>query len=304
MNSLAIVIPYYRKAFFRETIESLVEQTDKRFRVYIGDDASPEEALDIFSSFEPQLNIIYRSFKENFGSKSLVLHWDRCIELIQDEQWIMILGDDDVLDKKLVEVFYKNLEIIEKNKLSVVKFSTKVIDKNSNLLYEKECQKSIIKSTDSFYNKITNQTRSSLSEHIFRRSVYDSYGFREYNLAWHSDDMAWLEFSNFQNIFCINEATVKIRISDISISGDDALKNKKDKASFRFYSDLISTYLYKFERTQRGLIIRIYESLLINIKGKNLNSFIKISKLFIKNFLFISFGIFVGRFIFKEFKKF
>lgn len=40
---LAIVIPYYKLTFFEETLQSLANQSDKRFKVYIGDDASPED---------------------------------------------------------------------------------------------------------------------------------------------------------------------------------------------------------------------------------------------------------------------
>lgn len=40
---LAIVIPYYKLTFFDETLQSRVNQKDQRFKVYIGDDASPED---------------------------------------------------------------------------------------------------------------------------------------------------------------------------------------------------------------------------------------------------------------------
>ena len=39
---LAIVIPYYNMQFFEETLQSLSSQSDQRFRVYIGNDASPD----------------------------------------------------------------------------------------------------------------------------------------------------------------------------------------------------------------------------------------------------------------------
>ena len=44
---LAIIIPYYKIVFFEETLKSLSEQTDKRFKVYIGDDASPENPANL-----------------------------------------------------------------------------------------------------------------------------------------------------------------------------------------------------------------------------------------------------------------
>jgi hypothetical protein len=40
---LAIVIPYYKRTFFEETLQSLAKQTDKRFVVYVGDDAGQED---------------------------------------------------------------------------------------------------------------------------------------------------------------------------------------------------------------------------------------------------------------------
>lgn len=40
---LAIIIPYYKFTFFEATLQSLANQTDQRFKVYIGDDASLED---------------------------------------------------------------------------------------------------------------------------------------------------------------------------------------------------------------------------------------------------------------------
>jgi hypothetical protein len=43
---LAIVIPYYKIRFFEATLQSVAIQTDKRFKVYIGNDASDEIQLN------------------------------------------------------------------------------------------------------------------------------------------------------------------------------------------------------------------------------------------------------------------
>lgn len=40
---LAKIVPYYKLCFFEETLQSLSNKTDKGFKVYIGDDASPED---------------------------------------------------------------------------------------------------------------------------------------------------------------------------------------------------------------------------------------------------------------------
>jgi glycosyltransferase involved in cell wall biosynthesis len=105
---LAIVIPYFKVTFFEETINSLAGQTNKNFKVYIGDDASPECPKKILKEFESKLNFKYQKFENNLGSISLVQQWNRCIDLIEDEEWIMILGDDDFLEETVVENWYKN----------------------------------------------------------------------------------------------------------------------------------------------------------------------------------------------------
>lgn len=54
---LAIIIPYYKLAFFEENLQSLSNQTDQRFKVYIGDDASPETPANFQEN--PKENCIF-----------------------------------------------------------------------------------------------------------------------------------------------------------------------------------------------------------------------------------------------------
>ena len=61
---LAIVIPYYKLSFFEETLKSLADQTDKRFKVYIGNDASSENPINIFNKYKPRINLKYKKFEE------------------------------------------------------------------------------------------------------------------------------------------------------------------------------------------------------------------------------------------------
>ena len=53
---LAIVIPYYKIAFFEETLKSLANQTNKQFIVYIGDDASKDDPTFLLKKNLTQIN--------------------------------------------------------------------------------------------------------------------------------------------------------------------------------------------------------------------------------------------------------
>ena len=106
-SMLAIVIPYYKKDYFEETLSSLANQFDKRFKLYIVDDGSPNPPVELIRSYGSLLDITYKRFAGNLGSKSLTAHWMRAINCIDDDvDWIWLLGDDDVLDSGCVREFY------------------------------------------------------------------------------------------------------------------------------------------------------------------------------------------------------
>ena len=106
---IAIIIPYYKIDYFEQTLHSLSLQTNKNFTVYIGDDASPNSCVPLLKQYEEKIDFIYHRFENNLGNTSLVNHWERCIALSNQEEWLMILGDDDVLAKNVIEEFYKTI---------------------------------------------------------------------------------------------------------------------------------------------------------------------------------------------------
>ncbi|AUC22788.1 hypothetical protein BTO15_12120 [Polaribacter sejongensis] len=183
---LAIVIPYFKLTFFRDTLESLGKQTDKRFKVYIGNDNSPncpERLLQVCT-----FDFTYKKFEENLGGISLVKQWERCLQMLEDEKWVMILGDDDVLGENVVEEFYKNITKVEEKNISVVRYATIKINETGEEISKLYKHPVIEKSTDFIFRK----SRSSLSEYIFNRSNVDNVKFKDLPLAWYSDLLAVL----------------------------------------------------------------------------------------------------------------
>lgn len=255
---LAIVIPYYKINFFEILLDSLSKQTNKNFNVYIGNDASPDNPLALIKTYQKKLNISYTFFKENLGGQSLVSQWDRCIALTKDEKWIMILGDDDYLEPNVIEAFYKNHEIF-KHKTNLVRFATKteyIETKTKTKTFTHPIWET---AEDSFYRKFKGKTRSSLSEFVFLKSVYNKFKFTEFPLAWHSDDKAWLDFSNHLPIYTINGALVIIAVSNVSITGMSNNKMQKFNAQRMFYYALLKNKHYNFSINILLDIISAYE---------------------------------------------
>jgi glycosyltransferase involved in cell wall biosynthesis len=254
---LAIVIPFYKLTFFEETMQSLTNQTDKRFKVYIGDDASSENPTALLEKYQGKINFEYHRFETNLGSVSLTQQWERCIALTKEEEWIMILGDDDYLGANVVEQFYINLPEFQ-SKLNVVRFASRTIVGEAN--YKPTiCTHPIWESaTDSFYRKFKLITRSSLSEYVFSKKVYEKYGFFNYPLAWNSDDRAWLDFSEDKPIYSINEGVVSVRLSSFNITGKKDNLSLKNTSLVAFHKYIIQNKLKYFNKYDRVKIIRKY----------------------------------------------
>jgi len=273
---LAIIIPYFKLTFFEATLQSLAAQTCQDFKVYIGDDASPEDPKVLLEQYHGQFDFVYQRFEINIGCASLTRQWERCIALSDTEKWLMILGDDDVLGKNVVEEFYKNLPEIEEVRSNVVRFATRVINGEGKAISGLFEHPKLEKATDSFWRKFKGETRSSLSEYIFSRVNYSKYGFKDYPLAWHSDDRAWLDFKSIPGIYSINNCLIFIRISAESLSGKNDFQSIKSKTTQLFYEDIVRSYSSSFSKMQRLKIIQNVES--YYFRHKEFYLFLKICK--------------------------
>lgn len=282
---IAIVIPYYKISFFEETLQSLANQTVKRFKVYIGDDASPENPMLLLQKYRDKINYSYVRFDSNLGGISLVRQWNRCISMVESEKWIQILGDDDVLSSNFIETFYNNLEEIKKLDINVVKYASCRIDFNGKNISQLYKHPKIESSIDFFFRRLNGKTRSSLSEFIFNLVSLKTIGFKEFPYAWQTDVLAFLEFSNFKNIFTLNNSVVYVRSSFNNISSREDLYIQKNTATFLFYYYLIDKKFNQFNITQQLVLLNKFEKTIFNNK-LNLYLWSKLILLYFKKFKF------------------
>lgn len=244
MNKLAIVIPFYKIDFFEETIKSIASQTNRKFTLYIGNDASPDNPLLIIQKYFNDDEYHYFNYTENFGSKNLTLQWARVLENVKEE-WFQILGDDDIISENFIEEFYNHYRYLEH--VNVLKCNNLVWDEAENILFNMfmNYTSGLYNSADFFVMKLENRANSSLSEHLFRNSVFKNIKLKNYPLAWHSDDYLVLEMSDAGFLYFIAESKVYIREYKGSISGKQDNLSEKELASQAFYSDVLNIFAQK-----------------------------------------------------------
>lgn len=235
-NILAIVIPFYKIKYFDVLLNALTKQTNKAFHVYIGDDCSPTPPNDIIKKYKTKLNLTYQRYKENLGEKNLTSQWTRCIEMIQDEQWVWILPDDDLPSETCVEEFYKALPLANENKIKVFRLGFQLIDEKGAVTSSFNFKEPKIENNLNYYKRlIKGDTASSLGDNIFHyESLLKSGGFIEFPKAWGSDHATLLNVSSGGTLYFLSNTTLFFRMSGENISSDRSDGVEKMKARIMF----------------------------------------------------------------------
>jgi glycosyltransferase involved in cell wall biosynthesis len=244
MADLAVVIPAYKKIFFDEALRSLANQSNKNFTVYIGDDCSPDDLKSICDKYSKALNLCYHRFDKNIVARLLVRQWERCVELVKDENWIWLFSDDDVADKDCVETFYKTIEN-DSCQFDVYRFNTRII--NDQGLFISEAQESPF--IENSYNMaiaiLRGERGNSMPDHIFSKTIYKKKGFVFTYFAQSADWATSIFFSEEKGICTMGPAKVNWRLGAFNISGM-ASKKKVDmlKGYFQFLHWILNHFKY------------------------------------------------------------
>ncbi|MCC5908057.1 MAG: glycosyltransferase [Balneolaceae bacterium] len=237
---LAIVVPAYKPDFLKEALESLYNQTDRRFSLYIFDDASPHDLRKISDSVKLSDNTRFHKFEENVGGISLVKHWNRCIRLTNNEPWIWLFSDDDLADPECVKSFYETRKKYPDH--SAYRFNTRKISANGETIKENVFPETF-DAADFLNLKLSYSQESYVVETIFSREIYHQIGgIPDLPLAWAADDLFNIQIAFFQKIRTINGPRVSWRYSDKNISGKNSRESAitKLEASRTFVNYIIS----------------------------------------------------------------
>lgn len=222
-HPLAIVIPAYKSSFLREVLDSVAAQTCRKFQLYIGDDASPENIGDIVREYSDELPIHYRRFEKNLGGTSLMKHWKRCV-CLGDEPWVWLFSDDDVMEPHCVEKFYEELRITE-GRHDLYRFNTISINENGQILSENQPHPQNETGPDFLVSRLRGGRTSTAQELIFSRAAWESEGgFPDFPLGWASDDAFIARLGARKPIRVIPGPRLKWRLSGRNISTVNSFK--------------------------------------------------------------------------------
>jgi glycosyltransferase involved in cell wall biosynthesis len=223
---LAIVIPAYKITYLEEALNSLANQTNKNFNVYVGDDCSPYDISSVCKKYEDKMSLDYYRFDKNLGGTNLVKQWERCVSRTGKERWLWLFSDDDIADDTCVEKFYEAVSLTN-GFYDVYRFNTCVIDKNNNFLSAAEDSPTIENAMDLAINILLWKRGNSMPDHIFKKEKYTELdGFVNFAQGQSSDWATSINFAYDRGLYTIAGPKVKWRYSDENVSSQ-ATKKKK-----------------------------------------------------------------------------
>src|ERR1700754_848827 len=104
----SIGLPAYKSKFMYECVKSILGQTYDYFELIILNDKSPEDIGGVVSLFDDK-RITYLENEYNVGSETLILNWNKCLEMSTGDYFIM-MGDDDTMQPDYLEEFIRLME--------------------------------------------------------------------------------------------------------------------------------------------------------------------------------------------------
>ncbi|WP_276133806.1 glycosyltransferase [Polluticoccus soli] len=243
MSTLAIVIPAFKETYFDKALNSLANQTLKNFTVYIGNDNSPYDLDSIVAKYVGRMDIVYKRFDNNIGSKDIVQQWERCIALTREEPWLWLFSDDDIADSNCVEAFFALLE--SGSPFDVCRFNTSVIDGQGKFAWATPVGPNYESSEEMAYHLLLSKRGNSMPDHIFSRSVYNSSGgFVHTPYAAGADWATSMLFSRNKGIYIIPGASISWRNSGLNITSASSAKKTMIEGYFVFLDWVLTHFGY------------------------------------------------------------
>lgn len=236
-HGLAIVIPAYKVTFLSEVLDSIAAQTCQDFTLYVGDDCSPSDIKSVVDGYRDSVNLVYQRFEENLGGHDLVAQWERCIAMSNDEPYIWLFSDDDVMEPNCVEELLKKIDET-KSSYDLYHFDIDIVDEFGRQIGRQPDFPSVISSYDYYKGKSSDKYASYAVEFVFSRRIYNHCnGFKSFDLAWGSDVATWCMFSKNKGICSIRNARVHWRQSSENITPDYTLSiaERKIAAHTKFF---------------------------------------------------------------------
>jgi glycosyltransferase involved in cell wall biosynthesis len=235
-----IGIPAYKTVFFKECIDSVLNQDYSNFELIIVDDNSPNDIQSFIKDYNSD-QIRYFRNEKNFGALHVVDNWNKCLSYATGDYFIL-LGDDDRMCHNYLSEF---VSLINKYpNCDVYHCRSVIINENSEPIMLTEPRPEFESVYDAILQRIMGNRHFFISDFVYKTSALKKNGgFYKLPLAWASDDISSYIGAIGNGIAHTNEPVFEYRMNTHSISSTGSLPNKL--AAIQGEEDWLKNFLQK-----------------------------------------------------------
>lgn len=230
---VTIAIPAYKDKWLAEAIESALNQDYENIELIIVDDHSPFGLEKIVTPYLKDSRVHYYYNEKNLGKESIVLNWNKCVDLANGEFFVLLCDDDILLPNFVSSLLTLAMKYPDCNvfhgRRSVFDDSTEE-ERDENQWPEFEDYGSFFKAD------YINQRNHTITEFLYRTKLIKKEKYEVFPVGYFSDNATILKLIKFGGIASSKEVLCKFRKSKDHISGNNRYEYGKAKAAISYYT--------------------------------------------------------------------
>ena len=229
---VSIAIPAYKRRWLREAIESALSQDYEDIELIIVDDHSPHNLKEVVNPYLSDNRVSYHCNETNIGKDSVANNWNRCLDYIRGE-FFVLLCDDDILMPGFVSTL---LDLARKYPQCDIFHGRRMLYDENTLSTEVSASWPEYESFDEFVkNKAEVKRKHTITEFLYRSASILEEKFTVFPVGYFSDDATVLKIAQKGGIASSREAVCKIRVSEEQISSAGKYAVEKARAAILYY---------------------------------------------------------------------
>lgn len=247
MIEVSFILPAYKRPFLRESIDSILAQTYRKFELVIVDDKSPEGLDEVIKEYSwapasealpdggrkwivDGIPIRYYKNNENIGGKDLVAAWEKAMAYANND-WCVLASDDDLYKPGYLEEMVRLITKYPDVNLCHCRLGT--INANGELI-NIQCDRREYESGVRFLYNTFKYHRQAAPEFMFKRSALNGIGgFVRLPCAWGTDDATWSAIAMHGGVACSKDILFIFRRSGLNITTSQKLYYEKMTAQIK-----------------------------------------------------------------------
>lgn len=244
-EKFTFILPAYKAEYFKDALQSILNQKYDHFKVIVSDDASPADLKTIVDSFNDG-RIDFRRNPTNIGAENLSRHWNILLEQVESE-YVIVASDDDLYHPE----FLSTMDILSEKypAVGLIRARSEVIDANGKTIR-------IEKERDEFFSigcfirsLLDSDSVLCIGNYVFKTAeLKEQGGFFTLPYAWKSDTATQV-IAGRNGVVNSSRPLFSFRMSGLNISSGKEKDYKKDRMkleSLLRFNDFMDPMIHKY----------------------------------------------------------